>query len=102
MIYELRTYTLYPGKTAEYLQHMKAILPLREKYSKLVGYWTTEVGELNQIVHLWAYEDLAHRAEVRAAVAKEPEWQAFLGKIYPLILRQESKILIPTDFSPLR
>ncbi len=102
MIYELRTYTLYPGKVAEYLQHMKAVLPVREKHSKLVGFWSTEIGELNQVVHLWAYDDLAHRAKVRAAVAKEPQWQAFLPKIHPLILRMESKILVPADFSPLK
>jgi len=102
VIYEQRTYTLHPGKVPEYLQHMKAVLAVREKYSKLVGFWSTEIGELNQVVHIWAYDDLAHRAEVRAAVAKEPEWQAFLGKIHPLLLRMESKILTPADFSPLR
>ena len=31
-------------------------------------------------MHLWAYRDLNHRVAVRAKVAQDPEWQAFLGK----------------------
>ena len=32
---------------------------VREKYSKLLGFWTTDISSpLNQVVHLWGYEDL--------------------------------------------
>jgi len=102
MIYELRTYTLYPGKVPEFLETLEKGLPVREKYSKLGGLWYTETGELNQVVHLWPYEDLAHRAKVRQAVAKDPEWQKVLAKLYPIFMKMESKILIPADFSPIK
>ena len=60
-IYELRTYTLYVGKMAEavavYQEH-----PWYDKYSdKLVGYFQSDIGALNQLVHLWKYEDDADR-----------------------------------------
>ena len=32
----------------------------------LVGYYAVEVGELNKVVHLWAYDSLDERAERRA------------------------------------
>jgi len=79
-IYELRTYRTQVGKAGEWLGHFKAIMPVREKYSKNVGVFQTEVAQLNEVVHLWAYRDLNDRAAVRTKVAQDPEWQAFLGK----------------------
>ena len=29
-----------------------------EKYSKIVGLWQAEMGQLNEVVHLWVYHDL--------------------------------------------
>ena len=57
MIYELRTYTLMPGKQGEYLKLNGEIgRKIRgDKYGKLEGYWSTEFGTLNQLVHLWSY-----------------------------------------------
>jgi hypothetical protein len=32
-------------------------LPLREKHSKLGAFWHTEFGPLNQVIHVYPYED---------------------------------------------
>ena len=100
-VYELRSYRMHPGKVPEWASHFKIGLPAREKYSKIVGLWTTEAGQLNQVVHLWAYADLNHRAEVRVKTVQDPEWQAFLKKGYPLVAHMESTVLAPTEVSPL-
>jgi hypothetical protein len=34
-------------------------------------------------------------------VAADPGWQAVIAQLYPLIQAQESKLLVPTSFSPL-
>ena len=65
MIYELRTYTLKPGTQPTVLGLFETALPHRVARSPLGGFWYTEIGPLNQIVHLWPYESLSHRAEVR-------------------------------------
>jgi NIPSNAP len=50
MIYEMRVYTLQPGKTAAFQELIeKEALPVISKYSKLVGWWSTEVGPLNEV-----------------------------------------------------
>ncbi|HET7874544.1 MAG TPA: NIPSNAP family protein, partial [Methylomirabilota bacterium] len=75
MIHELRTYTLQAKKLADFLTLTREVgFKLRTKHSKCLGYWTTEVGELNQVVHLWEYEDYAHRTRTRAALAKDKAW----------------------------
>ena len=101
-VYELRTYRTHVGKAPEWLGHFKVGLGAREKYSKIVGLWSTEIAQLNQVVHLWAYGDLNHRGEVRAKAIQDAEWKAFLAKGYPLLAEMQSVILNPAEVSPLR
>jgi hypothetical protein len=68
----------------------------------LIGYFTTEIGLLSQVTHMWAYADLADRARRRQELAENAKWQAFLPKLAENIEQAENRILLPTDFSPLR
>jgi len=101
-VYELRWYRAHVGKLAEWLSLFKAVMPAREKYSKNVGVFQTEAGQLNEAVHLWAYKDLNDRAAVRGKVLQDPEWQAYLGKSAPLLAEMKSIILNPAAHSPMQ
>jgi uncharacterized protein YbaA (DUF1428 family) len=101
-VYELRSYRTPVGRAGEWLAHFKAIMPVREKYSKNVGLWQTEMGQLNEVVHLWAYHDLNDRAAVRAKVMQDPEWQGFLGKATPILMEMKSIVLNPSPHSPMK
>jgi hypothetical protein len=105
MILEVRTYTAQVGKTREWLDYYeKNGLPVQKRVlGRLVGFFTTELGTLNQIVHMWAYESLADREQRRAALGKETEWHAYLrNQPAGVLVAQETKILLPTAFSPLQ
>ena len=54
-LYELRTYTIQPARYAEFLKLTNEQLHIRMAHSKLIGYWTTELGGLNEVVHIWEY-----------------------------------------------
>ncbi len=95
MVYEMRVYTLQPGKVPEFQALIEEGLPVISKYSKLVGWWSTEVGPLNEVVHIWAYEDMNHRAQARAAQAEDPQMQVFRPKAQGMIVSQYNKILTP-------
>jgi NIPSNAP protein len=101
-VYELRWYRAHVGKLGEWISHFKGIMPTREKYSKNVGVFQTEAGQLNEVVHLWAYKDLNDRAAVRGKVLQDPEWQTFLGKSAPLLVDMKSIILNPAPHSPMK
>lgn len=98
MILEQRTYTLNPGNIAKYwkcyeelgAEIMQPVLP------HLVGYFATEVGPLNRIVHLWRYEDLQERERLRGAMVDNPKWLSHLAAIRPLMSAQEAQILTPS------
>lgn len=101
MIYEMRTYQVQAGKAGEFLKiYQENGLGIITRYAKLVGCWTKESGVLNSVVFLWAYEDFGHRAQQRAKMAKDADWQAFVPSMLPYLVHQESVFMSPVGFSP--
>ena len=94
MIYEIRTYNFRPGTAPEWTKRFGEAYPTRAKYSSLYGLWQTEIGPLNQVVHMWAYDNLQQRADTRAAAAKDPSG-AWPPSGRDLLVSQESDILAP-------
>jgi hypothetical protein len=105
MIVELRTYTVKPLRTPDFLRlYERAALPLQKKYlGQLVGFFVSELGPLNQVVHLWAFESLAERERRRQEMEADPGWALYRQALRELdvILEQESKILKSVPFSPV-
>lgn len=102
MIVDERTYTTRPGCLEEFVDTFAALgLPLYTRYcGTLIGYFTSESGTLNQVVHLWGYTDAADRDARRAVLARDPGWQVFTDLALPLLISQKSRLLKPTAFSP--
>jgi hypothetical protein len=102
-IYEFRNYRAKTGGAVrQWLDAFTAVLPAREKYSKIVGLWQTEAGQPNEVCHIWAYASLNARAEARANALKDPAWQEFLGKGPALLEEMHSAIMVPAPHSPLK
>lgn len=88
----------------EYLQRFERVgLPIQLRHlGQYIGTFCSDIGPLNQVVHIWAYADIADREERRSAMAADPEWQAFLVVNRGSFTEQENKILKPASFSALR
>lgn len=103
MIYELRTYTCYPGTVPKVLEMWKkegkAMLDL---YFKMVGQWTSETGIANQIITLWEFNDMNHRQEMREQLLKHPGFITYLEKCRKHYVSQTSQFLSPTALSPIK
>ena len=69
IVYEMRTYTLHVGKMAEAVKLYTEIgYPALQKGGqdkKLIGYFQADTGTLNQLVHLWKFDDDADRRSSR-------------------------------------
>jgi hypothetical protein len=104
MIVEERIYTLHAGKVPEMVRlYGEEGLALQQRYlGKFIGYFSTETGNLNQVVFMWGYDSLDDRAARRERLAQDPEWQRYLKKVVQLIVTQENRILKPAPFSPIR
>ena len=105
MIVEERTYVLHAHySVADYLrvyeaEGMSIQMPV---LGACLGYFVTEIGILNQLVHMWGFADLVDRQQRRERLNADPRWQICVSKLRPMIRDMENRILIPTRFSPLR
>jgi hypothetical protein len=104
MIIEHRTYKIKPGK-------LHILMDLYEKegmavHKKIlgnqIGYFYTEIGPLNEIIHIYGYDSLDDRAKRRNELSQNEMWKKYISKAIDLIEYQESKILIPAKFSDIK
>lgn len=104
MIVDQRTYTLKPGAVPAYLKLYETEgMPIQTRHlGQPIGWFFSEIGTINQIVHMWGYENFADREKRRAAMAADPDWRAYTAKAAQYLVTQENKILIPAPFSPIR
>ena len=101
MIYDMRTYDIAMGKTPEYMAAVREIaLPVRESYGiKLAGWYYTDIGALNKVVHIWAYRDYAHFEEAREAFRTDERWvNDYVPRVKGIVLRQENQLMLASDF----
>jgi hypothetical protein len=100
MIVEMRTYTLALGATGQYFRrYAEKGLEIQKKIlGNLVGYYGTEIGGLNQVIHLWAYDSFEERTRRRAELWSNPEWLAYVRENGGLVIKQENQILTPAPF----
>ena len=103
MIYELRTYTIQILRVPEWLDFFeKEVKPILDRHWNLVGLWHTDVGRPDQVVQLWAFEDLNRRAEQIQQLMEDRDLAKVLPKLMELEVAVENRILIPAPFSPLK
>ncbi|WP_148254168.1 NIPSNAP family protein [Aidingimonas lacisalsi] len=105
MLVDLRTYTMVPGRLKAFLElYEREGLPIQQKHlGNLLGYFVTETGDLNQVVHMWGYESAADREARRTAMENDPDWIAYRKKSAEAgnVQHQTNKLLRSTSFSPL-
>jgi len=97
MIIEERIYTLQISALNKYrkLYRSEGLEVQTSILGNLIGYYSTDIGEQNQVVHLCGYENYQDREARRDAFFQHPDWLNYIQKAAPLIVRQENKILKP-------
>ncbi|GFR69871.1 NipSnap homolog 3A [Elysia marginata] len=102
-IYELRNYQAHPKNFKALVGLFNDHIDKRTKHSKLLGFWTVEVGDnLWQLVHLWEYGSLEERRRVRNALAQDEAWASeFLIEALPRMEVMRSQLVIPAPSTKL-
>ncbi|MGF1649088.1 MAG: NIPSNAP family protein [Hyphomicrobiaceae bacterium] len=102
MIFDVRTYTCKPGTIKKHLALYEelGLGPQTRHLGQPVVYGTTEVGDVNSYIHIWAYADVTDRATKRAAMWADPDWLTYVAKSAELgaLIKQENTILVATPF----
>lgn len=97
MIVELRVYTTYVGKAAQFAAlYREKGLPIQEPVQGgLLGMYQTEFGPMNQVILLWQYDSHEERDRRREELTAAPGWREFLMEAAPLVQSEESRLLTP-------
>jgi hypothetical protein len=98
-LYEIRTYTMQPGVAPTVTERWAERIEGRQKFSPLAFCGHTELGPLNQWIHVWAYKDAAERFRVRDEARAGGAWPPATRGMFT---RQENMFVVPAEFSPLR
>jgi hypothetical protein len=108
-LFELRTYTAAPGKldalNARFRNHTNKLF---EKHGMtLIGYWTPTDGDeaKNTLVYVLAFPDKESHDKSWKDFQSDPDWkkaQSESEKDGKLVEKVVSKLLKPTDYSPIR
>ena len=101
MIIDHRTYTAHPGKLNDFLKaYAEHGFEIQKSHlGDCIGWYISmDIGELNQAVHLWRYKDINDRAERRAKLNADPEWQKYLAMATPFLQKMENKIITTAPF----
>jgi NIPSNAP len=104
-LYELRTYTLYVRKMPEAAKLYQQLgFPALERggyHKKLVGYFQTDTGTINRLVHLWKFDDDADRRKHWAGVFADKDFvEGFASRFRPLVMTQEVNLLTAAPWGP--
>ena len=101
--FEMRTYELKPGGTPQMSEAWAKHIAGRTKLSPLIGCFTSDLGHLNQWVHIWAYKSLDERVAIRKKAMDAGIWPppSTPDKPSPTV-KQETKILLAAPFSPIK
>jgi hypothetical protein len=101
-----RYYRIKPGMVAAHLDlyEKQGFATQSRHLGQPFAYLFTESGEVNTLVHMWAYEDAGDRTRRRAAMAADPEWQNYLRMMNETgyLVSQQNNLMLPANFAPIR
>ena len=106
MIIDHRTYDFHPGKMKAWIDvYEKYALPVQQKHlGNFIGFFTTEVGPINQVTFMWGFADAGDRERRRTAMEADPAWGEFTRRSAELgaLKQQTDKLIKPVPFSPIK
>ena len=104
MIIEIRTYNIRVGRLNEFIEIYDK--NIREVHTNIlgnqIGFFFTEFGSLNQVIHLYGYNSYEDREKRRKILSKNEDFLKYLMKVQDLILSQTNQLLKPAYFSKIK
>ena len=108
-IHVLRTWKIKPGTCREFqdLSHNDIWPAMEAAGAKIIGLWTTVIGEGNEVVLLTRYEDLAMWERTRTWTGKAPDgvdpelWRRAaegIAKRQTLTESTHARVLSPSEY----
>ena len=104
MLIEMRTYIIKTGELHKFIDIYDK--EIREVHTKILGnqlgFFYTEIGNVNEVVHLYGFDSYEDRANRRAMLIKTPEFLSYINKVKDIIVDMKNQLMSPTYFSKIK
>ncbi len=104
MLIEMRTYNIRVGELNEFIKIYDE--EIREVHTSIlgnqIGFFYSEIGSLNQVIHLYGYDSYEDREKRRKVLAKNQDFLKYLNRVKNLIVSQTNQLLQATHFSKIK
>jgi hypothetical protein len=102
MIVDYRAYTFKPGTVPLFMEMFeKEGLEVQKKIlGNFLGIYRKEVGNINEVIHMWGYESMAERERRRALLFQDTGFLDYVKRARELITGQDVRILVGMPCNP--
>lgn len=99
-----RTYTITYAQVPQYIAITKALAkPIVDDSGwRLIGYFFSITGTINQVVHLWYWDNHGQREACQTKAVTDPRWAVYQAGNGHRVVDQNNRYLVPTSFSPIQ
>ena len=101
--FELRTYTVHAGSSADVLHarfRQRTIALFQKHGMTVIGFWQP-VARLDQLVYILAYRDAAARDSAWAAFSADPDWVKTRTEMQ-VSVDVDNTFMVATDYGPIK
>jgi hypothetical protein len=103
VLIEQITYVLHPGKApalvAAYEQEGADII--QANLGRMIAFLQAEVGGMDEVSHLWIFNDGVDRERRHEKLQADPAWQRFAQTYGHLLVSRRNQLWRAASFSPL-
>lgn len=102
MIIDYRAYTFRPGSIPTFYEmfEKEGLEPQQRILGNFLGMYRTDVGNVNEVIHMWGYENSGEKERRREELYKDPGFADYVVRARELITGQDVRTLIPAPFNP--
>ena len=103
MVIDYRAYTFKPGTVGQFVKLFRDMgLPIQNRIlgeEVFAGLFTTEIGNVNEAIHLWRYSSVDERSRKRALLYEDAEFMDYVAKVRAIMVSQEVRLLNEVEFA---
>jgi len=103
-VYEKRSYNVTVGQMSEVIRLYSELgwpaLQAGGFARHLVGYFTSDTGELHQLIHLWRFDSDDDRRQFWKRLFEDQAFMAFARQLRPLLKSQSNQLLLAAPWGP--
>ena len=95
MIVDYRAYTFKSGSVPAFLRMFEEEgLEIQQRIcGRFLGIFRTEIGNLNEVIQMWGYDNLAERERRRKLLFEDEHFLDYAARAREIIVSQEVRVL---------